>query len=268
MLFYSHAAGSFEKLIATSGGAQQDRLAGGSWLIAGRLADRLGLEVVRLGQPVTRIQSADDAVTAVTQSGQFTGRRVIVAVPPHLAGRIDYEPALPPGREQLTQRAPMGSVIKCQVIYDEPFWRAAGLTGQATGDGLGARVVFDGSPPDGSPGVLTAFVEGDQARTLSRASAAKRRHIVLESLVRYFGPRARQPADFLELDWQRERWTGGCYGTLFGPNVWTRYGHALREPAGPVHWAGTETATAWCGYMDGAVRSGERAAAEVIAALG
>jgi monoamine oxidase len=267
VLFYSHAAGSFDKLIATSGGAQQDRLAGGSWLLAGRLAGRLGPDVVRLSQAVTRIQSDGDAVTAVTRREQFTGRRIIVSVPPHLAGRIDYDPALPPGREQLTQRAPMGSVIKCQVIYDEPFWRANGLTGQATGNGPGARVVFDGSPPDGSPGILTAFVEGDQARTLSKVSAAARRHVVLESLARYFGPRARQPADFLELDWQRERWTGGCYGTLFGPNVWTRYGYALREPAGLVHWAGTETATAWCGYMDGAVRSGERAAAEVLRVL-
>jgi monoamine oxidase len=267
VLFYSRAAGSFEKLIATSGGAQQDRLDGGSWLVASRLADRLGPDVLRLSRPVTRLQTDGDAVTAVTAAGAVTGRRVIVSVPPHLAGRIDYEPALPPGREQLTQRAPMGSVIKCQVVYDEPFWRAGGLTGQATGDGPGSRVVFDSSPADGSPGVLTAFVEGDQARTLGRVSAAARRDVVLESLARYFGPKAREPAQFLELDWQRERWTGGCYGTLFGPNVWTRYGYALREPAGLIHWAGTETSTAWCGYMDGAVRSGERAAAEVISAL-
>jgi monoamine oxidase len=102
------------------------------------------------------------------------------------------------------------------------------------------------------------------ARDLAAAGLAV---LVLEARDRYFGPRAARPAGFVELDWQRERWTGGCYGTLFGPNVWTRYGYALRQPAGPVHWAGTETATAWCGYMDGAVRSGERAAAEVTAAL-
>jgi len=267
VLFYSRSAGSFQRLIATSGGAQQDRFAGGSQLIPERLAARLGPDVVRLSQPVAAISAAGDRVTVATAGAEFSCRRVIVSVPPHLAGRISYEPALPPGREQLTQRVPMGSVIKCQAIYDEPFWRADGLSGQATGDGDGSRVVFDNSPPGGSPGVLLAFVEGDQARRLGRVSAADRRRVVLDSLARYFGPRAASPAGYLELDWQRERWTGGCYGTLFGPNVWTRYGHALREPAGPVHWAGTETATTWCGYMDGAVRSGERAAAEVAAAL-
>jgi monoamine oxidase len=267
VLFYSHSAGSFQRLIDTSGGAQQDRFSGGSQLIPERLAARLGQDVVRLSQPVASIAAGGDRVTAATPTARFTARRVIVSVPPLLAGRIDYEPALPPGREQLTQRVPMGSVIKCQVVYDEPFWRADGLSGQATGDAEGARVVFDNSPPGGSPGILLAFLEGDQARRLGRAAPQVRRQAVLDSLVRYFGARAASPAGYLELDWQQERWSGGCYGTLFGPNVWTRYGYALREPAGPIHWAGTETAAAWCGYMDGAVRSGERAAAEVRAAL-
>jgi monoamine oxidase len=268
VLFYARAGGSFQNLIATTGGAQQDRFAGGSHLIAERLAARLGDEIVRLGAPVSSITVRGDRVTARTPAGAYAGRRVIVTAPPLLAGRIDYDPVLPQWREQLTQRAPMGSVIKCQAVYDEPFWRADGLSGQATGDGAGSRVVFDSSPPGGSPGILLAFVEGDEARRLGPASAGVRRRVVLDSLVRYFGPRAAAPSDFVELDWQRERWSGGCYGTLFGPNVWTRYGPALRQPAGPIHWAGTETATAWCGYMDGAVRSGERAAAEVLGALG
>jgi len=267
VLFYSRSAGSFQALIDTSGGAQQDRFAGGSQLLPDRLAARLADTVVRLGSPVRRISVGGSRVTAQTDSGEFTGQRIVVSAPPLLAGRISYEPALPHWREQLTQRVPMGSVIKCQVIYDEPFWRADGLSGQATGDGEGSRVVFDNSPQDGSPGVLLAFVEGDQARTLSRAGADVRRTAVLDSLARYFGPRAAKPADYIELDWQQERWTGGCYGTLFGPGVWTRYGHALREPVGPIHWAGTETASTWAGYMDGAVRSGERAAAEVLAQL-
>jgi monoamine oxidase len=268
VLFYSRSGGSFQKLIATTGGAQQDRFAGGSQLIALRLAASLGDEVVRLSAPVSRITVRGDRVTAQTPAGDFAGRRVVVTAPPLLAGRIDYDPALPQWREQLTQRAPMGSVIKCQAIYDEPFWRAEGLSGQATGDGEGSRVVFDNSPQDGSAGILLAFVEGDEARRLGPASAEVRRQAVLGSLVRYFGPRAATPVDYLELDWQRERWSGGCYGTLFGPNVWTRYGPVLRQPVGLIHWAGTETATAWCGYMDGAVRSGERVAAEVLRELG
>jgi monoamine oxidase len=267
VLFYVRSGGTFEALVATTGGAQQDRFVGGSALIAERLADRLGSEIVKLGAPVSQVRVAAGKVTATTASGAFDGKRIIVTAPPLLAGRIEYEPALPYWREQLTQRTPMGSVIKCQVVYDEPFWRADGLSGQATGDVEGSRVVFDNSPPDGSPGILLAFVEGDEARRLGRANAADRRAAVLGSLTKYFGTKAASPTDYLELDWQQEHWSGGCYGTVFGPNVWTRYGHALANPIGPIHWAGTETSPLWCGYMDGAVRSGERAAVAVLAEL-
>ncbi len=266
VLFYSHSGGSFQRLIDTTGGAQQDRFVGGSAVIAERLAIRLG-DIVRLEAPVTKIEVTGDKVAATTAAGQFDARRIIVTVPPLLAGRIEYEPALPPSREQLTQRTPMGSVIKCQAIYDEPFWRKDGLSGQATGDGAGSRVVFDNSPPDGTPGILLAFLEGDEARRLGREPLEVRRGAVIDSLVRYFGPRAGQPRDYLERDWQLEKWSGGCYGTLFGPNVWTRYGRALREPVGPIRWAGTETSPVWAGYMDGAIRSGEDAARQVAAEL-
>jgi monoamine oxidase len=266
VLFYSHSGGSLQRLIDTTGGAQQDRFIGGSAVIAERLAISLG-DIVRLQAPVSQIAVTGDKVTATTPAGQFEARRIIVTAPPLLAGRIEYEPALPPWREQLTQRTPMGSVIKCQVIYDEPFWRKDGLSGQATGDGEGSRVVFDNSPPDGTPGILLAFLEGDEARRLGREPLEVRRRAVIDSLVRYFGPLAGQPLDYLERDWQQEKWSGGCYGTLFGPNVWTRYGHALREPVGPIRWAGTETSPVWAGYMDGAVRSGEDAARQVAAEL-
>ncbi|MGO8961657.1 MAG: flavin monoamine oxidase family protein [Streptosporangiaceae bacterium] len=266
VLFYSHSGGSFQRLVETTGGAQQDRFVGGSALLPERLAAKLG-DIVRLASPVGRIEVSGDKVTATSPAGQFEGRQIIVTTPPLLAGRIEYEPVLPHRREQLTQRTPMGSVIKCQVIYDEPFWRKDGLCGQAIGDLEGTRVVFDNSPPDGSPGILLAFLEGDEARRLGREPEEVRRRAVTDSLARYFGPRAGKPEHYLERDWQQERFSGGCYGTLFGPSVWTRYGHALRSPIGPIHWAGTETATVWAGYMDGAVRSGERAAADVLVRL-
>jgi monoamine oxidase len=265
VLFYAHSAGSFQMAIDTGGGAQQDRFVGGSQLVCDRVAGQLD-DTVHLDTPVQSIAVDGGGVTVRSADAAWTCRHVIVSVPPLLAGRIDYAPSLPPWREQLTQRAPMGSVIKCNAVYAEPFWRSEGLSGQATGDGEGARVVFDNSPPDGSPGILLGFLEGDGARRLGRAEPDVRRRAVLDSFVRYFGPRAAQPVDYIELDWQAERWSGGCYGTLFGPNVWTRYGHALARPIGPIHWAGTETAPVWCGYMDGAVSSGQRAAAEVLAA--
>jgi monoamine oxidase len=268
VLFYAHSAGSFQMAIDTGGGAQQDRFVGGSQLLCDKMAEELGPAALTLEAPVRRISVDADRVTVASDNGTWRARRVIVSLPPLLAGRIDYEPLLPPWRNQLTQRTPMGSVIKCNAIYEEPFWRAEGLSGQATGDGEGARVVFDNSPPDASPGILLGFLEGDEARRLGRGSPEVRRAAVLDSFVRYFGPKAARPVDYVELDWQAEPWSGGCYGTLFGPNVWTRYGAALREPVGRIHWAGTETAHVWSGYMDGAVSSGQRAATEVLTASG
>jgi monoamine oxidase len=265
-LFYSHSGGLLDRLLNVAGGAQESRLVGGSQILALRLAEELGA-TVRLGEPVGRVEQDAEGVTVESRSLSVRARHAIVAVPPHLAGRIEYDPPLPPWRAQLTQRLPMGSVIKCMAVYDEPFWRQDGLTGQATSDTGPAQLTFDNSPPDGRPGILLAFVEGLHARELARLDEKDRRSAVVECLARYFGERARTPLEYLELDWARERWTGGCYGALLAPGVLTQFGPALRESCGRVHWGGTETASTWAGYMDGAVRSGERAAEEVAASL-
>lgn len=268
VLFYLRSAGGLRQLSETSGAAQQDRFAGGSQLIAIRLAERLGADRVRLGAPVTRIEQRPGGVTVHANGIVASGRRAVVAVPPALAGRIRYEPPLPADRDQLTQAVPMGSVIKCLAVYDEPFWRDAGYNGQATSDGPGATVTFDTGQQEGPPGVLLGFVPGARARRLARADPAERRAEVLGSFGRYFGPAALRPASYVEHDWTSEEWTRGCYGAHFPPGTWTQFGPALRRPSGLLHWAGTETATEWSGYMDGAVQSGERAADEVLGALG
>jgi monoamine oxidase len=264
-LFYTHSGGGVDILAGVRGGAQQDRFVGGSEVVPLRLAGALG-DRVRLGQPVRRIDHDEQAVSLLTDSLRVVARHAVVAIPPTLAGRIRYEPALPASRDQLTQRVPAGSVIKFNVAYDRPFWRDDGLTGQANSETGPVKVVFDNSPPSGTPGVLLAFLEGAHARTLGRVPADDRRAAVLANLVEYFGPRASEPVDFVELDWSAEEWTRGCYGAHFPTGVWTQYGPALRTPIGRLHWAGAETATVWNGYMDGAVQSGERAAREIIAA--
>lgn len=266
VLFYIRSAGKFELLIDTAGGAQQDRFTGGSQVVPIRLAERLG-DAVHLGEAVRSLSWAGERVVARTDAGEWSAQRAIVAIPPALASRIVYDPPLPGWRDQLTQKAPMGSVIKCMAVYDEPFWRADGRTGQATGDGPGARVTFDNSVPGDGRGVLLGFLEGDEARRLGRLGQDERRREVVASFVRYFGPKAAHPVDYVDLDWQQEEWTRGCYGAHFAPGVWTQYGPALREPVGNLHWAGTETATVWSGYMEGAIESGERAAAEVLRLL-
>jgi monoamine oxidase len=162
----------------------------------------------------------------------------------------------------------MATTIKAHCVYDHPFWREDGLSGQVTSSGEMVQFTFDNSPESGTPGVLVAFIEGDAGRQWGRATAADRRQAVLACLAKYFGPRAAEPREYLERAWQDEEYTRGCYGGLMPPGAWTSYGAALREPIGRIHWAGTETAAVWSGYIDGAVRSGERAALEVLAALG
>lgn len=265
-LHYTHSGGGVDALAGVKDGAQQDRYVGGSQRVPLRMAEELGDEVVRLHAPVRRIEQRGDVVTVLADGVLVTARRAIVAIPPTLASRIDYDPPLPGYRDQLTQRVPAGSVIKCNVVYDSPFWRAEGLTGQATGDGGPVKVVFDNSPPSGSPGVLLAFLEGAHARVLNRVSPDERRAAVIGSLVEFFGPKAAGVVEFVELDWSEEEWTRGCYGAHFPCGVWTQYGPALRQPCGRIHWAGAETATVWSGYMDGALQSGARAATEVLAA--
>jgi monoamine oxidase len=272
ILFYTRSGGGFNSLVGTGGGAQQDRFHGGSQRIAQLMAEQLGTEQVRLGSPVRRIERGGGGVVVHAAGGSGGSVRVlaqqaIVAIPPTLAGRIDYDPALPALRDQLTQRMPQGSVIKTMAIYEEPFWRQEGLSGQATSDVGPARVLFDNSPPDGSPGVLLSFLEGRFARHWAARPAAERREAILAGHARLLGPRAAKPVDFIERIWAEEEWTRGCYGCLMTTGGWTEYGRALREPVGRLHWAGAETATVWNGYMDGAVSSGERAAAEALAQI-
>jgi monoamine oxidase len=264
VLFYTHSAGGYDRLLDTEGGAQQDRFVGGSQLVSIRLAEGLGDAVCR-DAPVRGIEHGDNGVVVHADEVTARARRAIVALPPALTSRIAYHPPLPGHRDQLTQRMPQGSVIKCMAIYDEPFWRQDGLSGQATSDIGPAKIVFDNSPHDGSPGVLLGFLEGDRARVLGRLPADERRRAVVAGLARLFGPRAGRPERFVERSWAEEEWTRGCYGCYMPPGAWTSFGDALRAPIGPIHWAGAETASVWNGYMDGAVQSGERAAREALA---
>jgi monoamine oxidase len=267
VLFYIHSAGSLEMLFDTEGGAQQDRFVGGSQLVPIRMAEQLGDERLVLGAPVRRIEHGPDGVTIHADRATVRGRRAIVAIAPTLAGRIAYDPPLPGYRDQLTQRMPLGTVAKCMAIYPEPFWRGDGLSGQATSDRGPVRLTFDNSPPGGLPGVLLGFLEGRHARELGRLRPEVRRTAVVDCFARLFGPRAASPDDYVERLWAEEEWTRGCYGCHMPTGAWTNYGPALHAPIGPLHWAGAEYAYVWNGYMDGAVRSGEATAAEVLELL-
>lgn len=262
-LFYAHSSTDLETMLATDRGAQQDRIQDGSIRIAQEMAS--GLSDLRLSWVARRITDSGTGVRVESRAGQTVdGDAVIITLPPTLAGRLEHDPPLPSWRDQLTQRVPAGSVIKCYAAYPEPFWRADGLNGQAASDVGPVKVTFDNSPPSGTPGILMGFIEGNDARVWAQRPANERRQAVLDCFVRYFGPRAAEPVEYVERDWMEQEFSRGCYGAHFTPGVWTAYGHALRTPVGRVRWAGTECSPEWNGYMEGAVRSGEQAARDAL----
>ena len=254
--------GSILRLIGTSDGAQESRFVGGSQLVSIKVAHALGDQVV-LRSPVRRIVQEGRGVIVESDRLRVRAKRAIVTVPPPLATSIEYRPAMPAARAQLIQRMPAGSLAKAELIYDRPFWRDAGLSGQAFSDRGPAHSTFDNSPPGGRPGTVFGFIGGREGRNWLRMSKAARKAAVIENLVTYFGPEARKPRAYVEDAAAGEEWIRGAPTAVMVPGALTSYGGALRASFGRVHWAGSETSTFWAGYMDGAVRSGERAAKEV-----
>jgi monoamine oxidase len=262
-LFYIHSGKNLDMLLGTTGAAQATRVVGGMQPVAQRLAASLD---VRLSSPVRRITQDGEGVTVSYEGGELRAARVVIAIPPKLVTEIEFSPALPPRRAELAARMPMGAVIKCTAVYERPFWRDAGLSGMVVSDEGPLHVVFDNSPPDAGPGILMGFAEAAEARALGQRTEAERRASALACFARYFGERARSAVHYADHVWEHDRWSGGCYGAFMPPGVWTSLGPLLREPVDRIHWAGTETAAVWSGYIDGAISSGKRAAAEIMRA--
>ena len=263
---YVAGGGGMEPLVEIRGGAQERRISGGTQGLARALAARLG-DAVRLDSPVSAVTQDVAGVTVSGPRGSARARRVVLALPPHLCARIAFQPLLPPARDALTQRFGMGQTIKVQVRYERAFWRDRGLSGEAVSADGPLSVVIDGSGPDGAAPALSAFLVAGPGRAASEWSPSQRRDQVLAALARVFGDEAREPVGYADLDWAAEAWTRGCPTGSAAPGALSRLGPWLRAPAGRVHWAGTETARQWAGFMEGALESAERVAAEVAAAL-
>jgi monoamine oxidase len=268
VLFYVAAAGGWEQLMETGGCAQDSRFVTGAAGPARAVAELLG-DRIRLGAAVRRVEHDTDGVRVHTADTVYEARRAVVALPPPAVRALDFAPALPVSREGWLSHSPMGRVAKVHAVYDTPFWREAGLSGIATlyDDGpLG--VVFDNSPADAAHGVLVGFVYGDRLSDWSRLDDTGRREAALASLVRVVGDAAARPLDYTEKNWSQDPHARGGYEAYATPGGWTGYArHGWRTPTGTLHWAGTETASVWNGYIDGALSSGIRAADEVITSL-
>lgn len=263
LLFLIRSAGGFSTLMSIEGGYQENLVVGGAGSIARRVADDLG-DRVRLNAPVRSITQRGDALLIEASDVVVSARTAVVAVPPALSLEIAFDPPLPEDRVALYRHAVAGPETKTIVVYDEPFWRSDGFSGQTAGPGTAAEVTLDATPASGGPGAIASFTFGPVAERFDALDASERRRAVLDELGARLGPRAASPSEFIETAWWKEEWTRGCSMAHFPPGILTRYGRLLREAFGRIHWAGTETATVSHGAIDGAVRSGERAAAEIL----
>ena len=256
---YIKAAGGIGPLLDVKGGAQQDRFPAGTQQIALRMAEALG-DRVRLDSVVNRIENGADGATVHTASGAVTARAVVVAIPPEHRAGIAFDPELPVGHAELARHWPQGNLSKAYAAYSTPFWRADGFSGEALSDDGPVFITFDVSPGDDGPGILLGFTD---ARTFDVLEPAARRVKALQCFATLFGDAALHPIDYVDHCWGAETFAPGGPTAAVPTGSWTTYGQWLREPVTGIFWAGTETADEWPGFLDGAVRSGRRAAAEV-----
>jgi monoamine oxidase len=263
LLYLAHAHGSIDTLFSIENGAQENMVDGGAGSVARRMADELGGSL-RLGTPVRAIEQRGAHVIARADELEVSARSAVVSVPPVLALEIAFDPPLSADRVALYRNAIGGAETKTLVVYDEPFWRADGYSGQTAEPGSAAEVTLDAGPASGTPGVIAAFTFGPVAKKFDALDPSVRRKAVVDALAARLGPRAAHPAEVIETSWWTEEWSRGCSMAHFTLGALTRYGRLLREPFGRVHWTGTETATVSHGAIDGAVRSGERAAREIL----
>ena len=257
---------SLETMIANNGGLNQQRIEGGMTALCEALANDLG-DVVRLGNPVTKVTHGDTAVVTLASGETIEARTVVSTLPPRLAVALEYDPPLPQWRRDVAEKVAPGNVIKAYLVYETPFWRERGLSGQSSSDEGAVRVTFDTTPADSTRGLLMGFFEGNEADSLAHRSLETRRRAFVESAVHAFGEEAAEPSEYVERDWSAEQYTRGCHGAHFAPGIWTSNGPVLAASEGCLYWAGAEYSTKFNGYMEGAVRSGEEVAATIAVAL-
>ncbi len=256
---YVKSAGGLNCMLDVEGGAQQDRFLAGTQQIAVRMAAELGDRVV-LDAPVRVItRNADHTLTVTSGCGEFTAGAVVVAVPPEHRGAIEFDPPLPAEYGQLSRHWPQGHLSKAYAAYATPFWRDEGYSGEALSDEGPVFITFDCSPGDDGPGVLLGFTD---ARTFDPLPPEQRRDVALAGFAALFGDAASEPLEYLDHCWGAESFAPGGPTAAVPPGSWTAYGRWLRAPVDGIFWAGTETSDRWTGFLDGAVRSGIRAAGE------
>lgn len=264
-LYYLRSGQGLQNLTSSAGGAQQDRVEGGMQGLAEVWMEDLtgkGVELV-LESPARVVEQDGDGVSVHTDKDVVRAKYAICTLPPVTTLDVEFRPGMPSARRAWCEGMIPGQVIKCFAIYERPFWRSQGLSGEAIGDHPPVHVSFDATPPGTDQGVLLTFFEGREARRWAEESQERRKEEVVTAFARFFGDEALRPTRYVDHVWPLEQWSRGCYAGVAGPGLVTSLGASARKPFDRLRWAGTETAVRWNGYIEGAIRSGVRAAEEI-----
>jgi monoamine oxidase len=254
-----------DRRITNEVGELQYQLAETMQSLAVDLARGLG-EWVRLATPVTSIEHGPGGVRVTTQGGAFAADAALVAVPPVMASRIDYAPALPPVLARALGAWRSGTVIKVFVRYDRAFWRDRGLSGTVMWREPPSLFAFDASRNAAHP-QLAFFIGGPRAVEWGRLGEEALRAEVTARLVATLGQHAAAIRDMTIRDWSDDRWSGGAYSDLIVDMEARNAEATLRAGAPPLFFAASELSPSFPGYIEGAIVAGKEAAAKMIAGL-
>ncbi|MEE6469588.1 hypothetical protein FKM82_008685 [Ascaphus truei] len=258
-------------MFSVTNGGQERKFIGGAGQISEKIMEHLQGRV-KLQRPVVRLdQSGDNVIVETLNHEIYEGKYVISAIPPVLTAKIHFNPELPAIRNQLIHRLPMGSVIKCMMYYKEAFWRKMDYCGCMIieDDNAPIGITLDDTKPDGTAPAIMGFILARKASALTHLNKEERKKRICDYYAKAMGTEeALHPVHYEEKNWCEEQYSGGCYTAYFPPGIMTQYGSVIRQPVGKMYFAGTETATHWSGYMEGAVQAGERAAREILCKMG
>lgn len=269
-----NAAGGIMKILGSEKDtAQEARVEGGTQQISELLVEKIGKSNVVLSHPVCEVKQTKECVELITDNGSsFTAKRVILSVPPNLLAKMKFDPPLPPYKRLIYENLPIGHLTKFIVTYKKAFWRENGYSGEIVSNGGETEVAgmsrgpltasCDATTNTGTPAIV-GFIAGRQGVEWNTKTESERKTAVVEGLVSALGSQALDFVSYTEKVWSDEPYTGGCPSVFGVPGTMYAFPH-LRLPFDKLHFAGTETATAWTGFITGAIQSGERAAKEVL----
>lgn len=279
------SAGSFSHLVDEDF-ILDKRVLGGMQSVSLAMANELGEDVIT-SHPVRVLRWQEDSEYPVlveaeefSEDGEASGsgvvvraKRAVVAVPPNLYSRISYVPALPRRQHQLHQHQSLGLVIKVHAVYDAPFWRGKGLSGTAFAADSLVQEIYDNTnydPETGEEeprGTLVGFISDEKADRMFELSEEDRKEAILSSMASLLGEEAKSPVVYYESDWGSEEWTRGAYAASYDLGGLHRYGADQAQPVGPIHWSCSDLAAEGYQHVDGAIRMGQKTAADIVDSL-